>query len=73
MQRLQKDNRSGKPLVFDTDAKIKIIKKRLVKEGKIKKVGGIKFITAPTVQAETENPFKQTGGAVAQKRKLCCW
>jgi len=65
MQRLQKDNRSGKPLVFDTDAKIKIIK-RLVKEGKIKKVGGIKFITAPTVQTETENPFKQAGGAVAK-------
>ena len=42
MQRLQDNNKSGKPLEFSTDTKIKIIK-RLVKEGKIKKVGGIKF------------------------------
>ena len=65
MQRLQKNNKSGKPLVFDTAFKKKIIKK-LVKEGKIKKKGGIPFITKATVEAKSEDPFKQAGGPVTQ-------
>jgi hypothetical protein len=65
MQKLQKANTSGKPLVFDTAFKKKIIKK-LVKEGKIKKKGGIPFITKATVEAKSEDPFRQAGGAVAQ-------
>ena len=65
MQRLQKNNKSGKPLVFDTPYKKKIIR-RLVKEGKIKKVGGIRGITKATVEAKSEDPFRQAGGAVAK-------
>jgi hypothetical protein len=65
MQKAQKNNKSGKPLVFDTAYKKKIIKK-LVKEGKIKKKGGIPFITKATVEAKSEDPFRQAGGAVAQ-------
>ena len=65
MQRLQKDNKSGKPLVFDTAFKKKIIR-RLVKEGKIKKKGGIRGITKATVEAKSEDPFKQAGGPVTQ-------
>lgn len=65
MQKLQNANKSGKPLVFDTPYKKKIIK-RLVKEGKIKKVGGIRGITKATVEAKSEDPFRQAGGAVAQ-------
>ena len=40
MRKAQKANKSGKPLKFDTAFKKKIIKK-LVKDGKIKKKGGI--------------------------------
>ena len=65
MQKAQKNNKSGKPLVFDTAYKKKIIRK-LVKEGKIKKKGGIPFITKATVEAKSEDPFRQAGGAVAQ-------
>ncbi len=65
MQKAQKNNKSGKPLVFDTAYKKKIIKK-LVKEGKIKKKGGIPFITKATVEAKSEDPFRQAGGAVAK-------
>lgn len=65
MQRLQKNNKSGKPLVFDTAFKKKIIRK-LVKDGKIKKKGGIPFITKATVEAKSEDPFRQAGGAVAK-------
>ena len=65
MQRLQKNNKSGKPLVFDTAFKKKIIR-RLVKEGKIKKKGGIRGITKATVETKSEDPFRQAGGPVTQ-------
>ena len=57
--------REGKTPVFDTAFKKKIIRK-LVKEGKIKKKGGIPFITKATVEAKSEDPFRQAGGAVAK-------
>ena len=65
MQRLQKNNKSGKPLVFDTAFKKKIIRK-LVKDGKIKKKGGIRGITKATVETKSEDPFRQAGGPVTQ-------
>jgi hypothetical protein len=65
MQRLQKNNKTGKPLVFDTAFKKKIIRK-LVKEGKIKKKGGIRGITKATVETKSEDPFRQAGGPVTQ-------
>ena len=65
MQKAQKNNKSGKPLVFDTAYKKRIIKK-LVKEGKIKKKGGIPFITKATVETKSNDPFKQAGGPVTQ-------
>jgi hypothetical protein len=57
--------REGKSPVFDTAFKKKIIRK-LVKQGKIKKKGGIPFITKATVEAKSEDPFRQTGGTVAK-------
>ena len=58
MQKLQKANKTGTPLVFDTRRKIKILK-RLQREGKIKKVGGIKFLTSATLR--TDQPIKTSG------------
>ena len=58
MAALQKANKSSTPLVFDTRRKLKIIK-RLIREGKIKKVGGIKFLTSATLR--TDQPIKTSG------------
>jgi len=69
MQRLQKNNKSGKPLVFDTAYKKRIIKK-LVKEGKITKKGGIPFITKGTLETKPDDTFKRAkGGPVAQGKE----
>jgi hypothetical protein len=57
--------REGKTPVFDTAFKKKIIRK-LVRDGKIKKKGGIRGITKATVEAKSEDPFRQAGGAVAK-------
>jgi len=57
--------REGKSPTFDTAFKKKVIRK-LVKQGKIKKKGGIPFITKATVEAKSEDPFRQTGGTVAK-------
>ena len=50
MALLQKNNKSGKPLVFDTRRKLKIIE-RLLKSGKFKKKGGT-FFTAATLESD---------------------
>lgn len=63
MQRLQKANKSGKPLVFDTRRKLSIIE-RLVKEGKFKKKGGIPFITSATLESDVKVPTRAKGGPV---------
>jgi len=63
MQRLQKANKSGKPLVFDTRRKLQIIEK-LVKEGKFKKKGGIPFITSATLESDVTVPTRAKGGPV---------
>jgi len=68
MQRLQKNNKSGKPLVFDTPYKKRIIKK-LYKEGKIKKKGGIRGITKATLETKPDDTFRAKGGPVAQGKE----
>ena len=68
MQRLQKNNKSGKPLVFDTAYKKRIIKK-LVKQGKITKKGGIPFITKATLETKPDDTFKAKGGPVTQGKE----
>ena len=60
--------REGKSPVFDTAFKKKIIKK-LVKEGKIKKKGGIRFVTDATLETKPDNTFKAKGGPVAQGKE----
>ena len=65
MALLQKANKSGKPLVFDTRRKLKIIK-RLLKEGKFKKKGGTWF-TAATLESDVGGALpKARGGPVAK-------
>ena len=68
MRKAQKANKSGKPLKFDTAFKKKIIKK-LVKDGKIKKKGGIRFVTDATLETKPDNTFKAKGGPVAQGKE----
>ena len=68
MQRLQKNNKSGKPLVFDIAYKKRIIKK-LVKQGKITKKGGIPFITKATLETKPDDTFKAKGGPVTQGKE----
>ena len=63
MAALQKANKSGKPLVFDTRRKLAIIK-RLVKEGKFKKKGGIPFVTSATLESDVTVPTRAMGGPV---------
>ena len=63
MQRLQKANKSGTPLVFDTRRKLEIIKK-LQRQGKFKKKGGIPFITSPTLESDVTVPTRAKGGPV---------
>jgi hypothetical protein len=60
--------REGKSPVFDTAFKKKIIKK-LVKEGKIKKKGGIRFVADATLETKPDNTFKAKGGPVAQGKE----
>ena len=50
MALLQKNNKSGKPLIFDTRRKLKIIK-RLLASGKFKKKGGT-FFTDATLESD---------------------
>ena len=59
--------REGKTPVFDTDFKKKIIKK-LYREGKIKKKGGIRGITKATLETKPDDTFKQAGGPVTQNQ-----
>lgn len=63
MQKLQKANKSGTPLVFDTRRKLEIIKK-LVKQGKFKKKGGIPFVTSATLESDVTVPTREHGGPV---------
>ena len=65
MQRLQDANKTGKPLVFDTRRKLKIIE-RLVKEGKFKKKGGIPFVTSATLESDVKVPTREHGGPVQE-------
>jgi len=51
MALIQKNNKTGKPIVFDTRRKLKIIKK-LLASGKFKKKGGIPFITDATLESD---------------------
>ena len=61
---LQKNNKSGKPLVIDIPMKKRIIKK-VLKSGKIKyKKGMFGPLTKGTVAATSENPFKARGGPI---------
>ena len=61
---LQKNNKSGKPLVIDTPLKKRIIKK-VLKSGKIKhKKGWFGPVTKGTIQGTSEDPFKARGGPV---------
>jgi hypothetical protein len=65
MALLEKANKSGTPLVFDTRRKLKIIK-RLLKEGKFKKKGGTWF-TAATLESDVGGALpKAQGGPVAK-------
>ena len=67
MALLQKKNKSGKPLVFDTRRKLKIIE-RLLKSGKFKKKGGT-FFTAATLESDEGGSFpepKMHGGPIEQ-------
>lgn len=68
MRKAQKANKSGKPLKFDTAYKKRIIKK-LVKEGKITKKGGIPFITKGTLETKRDDTFRAKGGPVAQGKE----
>tara|TARA_Y100000004_G_scaffold97520_1_gene109192 strand:+ start:1873 stop:2928 length:1056 start_codon:yes stop_codon:yes gene_type:complete len=63
MQRLQKANKSGTPLVFDTRRKLEIIKK-LQRQGKFKKKGGIPFVTAATLESDVKVPTREHGGPI---------
>jgi len=61
---LQKNNKSGKPLVIDIPMKKRIIKK-VLKSGKIKyKKGMLGPFTKGTVASTSENPFKARGGPI---------
>ncbi len=62
MARLQKANKSGTPLVFNTRRKLEILK-RLQKQGKIKKKGGT-FFTAATLETDVKIPSRAKGGPV---------
>ena len=67
MALLQKKNKSGKPLVFDTRRKLRIIK-RLLESGKFKKKGGT-FFTAATLESDEGGSFpepKMDGGPIEQ-------
>ena len=68
MRRLQSNNKSKQPLVFDTAYKKRIIKK-LVKQGKITKKGGIPFITKGTLETKPDDTFRAKGGPVAQGKE----
>ena len=62
MALLQKNNKSGKPLIFDTRLKLKILK-RLQREGKIKKVGGT-IATAGTLRTDEVIKTRAKGGPI---------
>jgi|LUMF01.1.fsa_nt_gb hypothetical protein len=62
MARLQKANKSGTPLVFNTRRKLEILK-RLQKQGKIKKKGGT-IVTAATLETDVKIPSRAKGGPV---------
>ena len=62
MARLQKANKSGTPLVFNTRRKLEILK-RLQKQGKIKKKGGT-IVTAATLETDVKIPSRARGGPV---------
>lgn len=68
MRRLQSNNKSKQPLVFDTAYKKRIIKK-LYKEGKIKKKGGIRGITKATLETKPDDTFRAKGGPVTQGKE----
>ena len=65
MALIQKNNKTGKPIVFDTRRKLKIIKK-LLASGKFKKKGGIPFITDATLESDVGGKLdkKAQGGPV---------
>ena len=61
---MQKNNKTGKPLVIDTAMKKKIIRK-VLKSGKIKhKKGWFGPLTKGTITATSEDPFRAKGGPV---------
>ena len=60
---MQKNNKTGKPLVFDTRLKLKILKK-LERQGKIKRKGGVPFITKATLESDVPVPTRAKGGPV---------
>jgi hypothetical protein len=62
MALMQKRNKTGKPLVFDTRLKLKILR-RLEKEGKIKKKGGT-FFTKSTLETDEKIKTRAQGGPV---------
>ena len=62
MARLQKANKSGTPLVFNTRRKLEILK-RLQKQGKIKKKGGT-FFTAATLETDVKIQSRAKGDPV---------
>ena len=62
MALMQKRNKTGKPLVFDTRLKLKILR-RLEKEGKIKKKGGT-FFTKSTLETDEKIKTREQGGPV---------
>jgi len=64
MAAMQKNNKTSKPLVFDTRLKIKILK-RLEREGKIKKKGGT-FFTKSTLETDEKIKTRAQGGPVTQ-------
>ena len=65
VDRIQKANegRTGERLTIDIPFKKKILKK-LLAEGKFKKVGGKTVFFKGTIEAQSENPFKAQGGPV---------
>ena len=64
MAAMQKNNKTSKPLVFDTRLKLKILK-RLQREGKIKKKGG-GFFTKSTLETDEKIKTRAQGGPVTQ-------
>jgi len=62
MSLMQKRNKTGKPLVFDTRLKLKILR-RLEKQGKIKKKGGT-FFTKSTLETDEKIKTRAQGGSV---------